>query len=292
MKYSAHCYIFTERWSDSQLDLLDTAHDLGLDGFEIAVGDDVAFDARLTRRRAESLGLELAISPGGRWPYECDLSSPDADHRQRGLVWHKRQVDVGAALGVAAYTGALYGHPGTLRYRPLTVSEIQYTAEGLWKLAEYGQTCGVQIVIEPMSHFRTHVVNNAEQAVALIAEAAHPNLSMLLDTYHLISEVRDYRAQILAARDRLWGLHACENDRGVPGSGLVPWQVIFQALRDIAFDGHMVFESYNSAIGKPPGYFAFQRGMMHNVCSDGNAFVKAGMAFLKDGLQQTTPELA
>ena len=33
--------------------------------------------------------------------------------------------------------------------------------------------------------------------------------------------------------DLLWGLHACENDRGVPGGGLVPWREIFAALKQI-----------------------------------------------------------
>ena len=43
MKYGAHCYLFTDRWSDERLDLLDAAKELGLDCFEIAVGDDVQF---------------------------------------------------------------------------------------------------------------------------------------------------------------------------------------------------------------------------------------------------------
>ncbi|MCL4507074.1 MAG: sugar phosphate isomerase/epimerase [Chloroflexi bacterium] len=288
MKYSAHCYIFTDRWSDAQIGLLDTARELGLDGFEIAVGDDVLFKSELTRRRAESLGLELAVSPGGAWPYECDLSAHDPGSRKLGLAWHCRQIDMAAALGATAYTGALYGHPGVLLYHRPSGDELRWTADGLRSLAEYGLRNDVQVVIEPMSHFRTHVANNATQAMSLIQAADHPNLMVLLDTYHLITEVRDYCEQIRATRHKLWGIHACENDRGVPGNGLVPWQSVFRALHDIAFDGHMVFESYNSTIGDPPGDFAFRRGMMHNVCDDGSAFVKTGLAFLKAGMQQAT----
>ena len=55
IRYSAHCYIFTDRWSDDHIDLLDTVRDLGLDGFEIASGDDVYFDPVLTRRRAQAV---------------------------------------------------------------------------------------------------------------------------------------------------------------------------------------------------------------------------------------------
>jgi D-psicose/D-tagatose/L-ribulose 3-epimerase len=287
MRYGAHCYIFTDSWSDQQLDILDTARELGLDCFEIGVGDDVHFTPRLTRSHAESLGLELLISPGGLWPRENDLSNPDVAQRAQALTWHQRQIDLGAELGATAYTGALYGHPGVLSYHPQSRDEQYFTAEGLRRLAEYGQLRGVRVVIEPMSHFRTHTVNNAEQAMQLLNLANHPNLQVLLDTYHLVTETRDYAAQVRQTKGHLWGLHACESDRGVPGGGLVPWPQTFGALHEIDFDGYMIFESYNSSIGNPPGSFAYRRGMLHDVCPDAAAFVRTGLAFLKSSLSAT-----
>jgi D-psicose/D-tagatose/L-ribulose 3-epimerase len=276
-RYGAHCFIFTECWSDTTLDLLDTARELGLDCFELALGDDVQFSPRLTRQRAESLGLELTASPGGYWPIECDLSADDASQRRRGLEWHKRQVDMAAAVGATAYTGALYGHPGTVQRRVPPPDEFERTAEGLHALADHGARQGVAVVIEPMSHFRTHLVNTPEQAMRLLGTAGHGNLWVLLDTYHLITEVRDYAQAVRTAGDRLWGIHACENDRGVPGGGLVPWPALFGALETMGFDGYMVMEAYNSSEGD----FAFRRGMFHDVCPDGRAFVRQGLAFLQ-----------
>jgi D-psicose/D-tagatose/L-ribulose 3-epimerase len=277
VKYGAHCYIFTDRWSDGNLDILDSARELGLDCFEIGVGDDVRFTPRLTRERAEALGLELTVSPGGHWPLACDLSADDPADRQRGLAWHKKQADLAGELGAVAYTGALYGHPGRVERRVPPRDEYERTAESLHELAAYGKRCGVAIVLEPMSHFRTHVVNTPAQAMRLIAMADHRNLGVLLDTYHLITEIRDYAQAIHTVRDRLWGLHACENDRGVPGGGLVPWDAIWATLRATAFDGYLLMETYNSSIGD----FAYRRGMFHNVCPDGYAFVREGLAFLK-----------
>lgn len=278
-KYGAHCYLFTECWSDDTLSILDTARHLGLDCLEIAVGDDVQFTPRLTRQRAEALGLRLAISPGGLWPETCDLSADRAVHRQRGLAWHQRQVDLAVELSAMAYTGALYGHPGVVQRRLPPPDEYSRTAEGLHRLAEYGQRQGVEIVLEPMSHFRTHLVNTPEQAMRLIALADHPNLRVLLDTYHLITEVRNYAQALWTVQGRLWGLHACENDRGVPGGGLVPWRAIFDTLGEIGFDGYVIMETYNSSLGD----FAWRRGMFHNVCPDGASFVRAGLAFLQAG---------
>lgn len=284
MKFGVHNYVFTDCWADDRLGVLDAVKELGLACFEIGVGDDVSFTLDLTRHRAEALGLELFISPGGHWPLACDLSADSPGDRKRGLAWHRQQVDLAHELGATAYCGALYGHPGVVQRRWPPTDEYSRTAEGLHHLAEYAERKGVQIVLEPMSHFRTHVANTPEQIMRLIALADHRNLHVLLDTYHMVTEVRDYAAAIRAARNRLWGIHACENDRGVPGGGLVPWDAVFYTLHEISFQGPILFETYNSSIGD----FAYQRGMFHNVCPDGYTFVQEALAFVRAGLTSST----
>lgn len=275
-----HSYLWTEFWSDAALSILDTARGLGAQFVEIGVGDDVQFTPRLTRLRAEALGLAICLGPGNAWPLACDLSSDLADERALGLAWHQKQVDLAADLGAVAYGGALYGHPGVVRRRIAPPDEYERIAEGLHRLAEYGRQRGVLVVIEPMSHFRTHVANNPQQIMRLAALADHPNLQVALDTYHLLTEVRDYRAAIATTAGKLWGLHACENDRGAPGGGLVPWGEVFAGLAAIGFDGYVLLESYNSAQGD----FAQRRGMFHDVCPDPAAFVRQGFDFIRSRL--------
>lgn len=277
MKYGAHCYLFTRRWSDEDIHFLDTAAELGLDMFELSVGDDVAFDPLLTGRHAAGLGLDLLIGPGGLWPLDCDLSSDDPAERAKGLAWHERQVDLAAELGAVAYAGCLYGHSGIVKRRRPPASEFPRTAEGLHALAEYAAARHVALFLEPMSHFRTHLVNTPAQLMRLIGLAGHANLRTLFDTYHAVTEVRDYGAGIRALGPSLAAVHACESDRGVPGGGLVPWEAVFGALADIGFDGYVGLETYNSSLDD----FAFERGMFHNVCPDGRAFVREGVAFLR-----------
>ncbi|MFH0990535.1 MAG: sugar phosphate isomerase/epimerase family protein [bacterium] len=278
MKYGTHCYLFTERWSDNQLHILDLAQELGLQMFELSVGDDVHFNASLTGSHAAALGLDLIIGPGGAWPLECDLSADDPADRMKGLEWHKRQVDVAAELGAKAYAGALYAHPGVVKRRRPVPGEFQRTAEGLHMLAEYAEERKVLLALEPMSHFRTHLINTPAQLLRLIEIADHPSLHVLLDTYHIVTEIRDYADAVRTVAHRLFALHACENDRGVPGGGLIPWNQIFQSLADIKFDGYIGLEAYNSSIGD----FAFQRGMFHSVCPDGSEFVRKGTSFLRE----------
>jgi D-psicose/D-tagatose/L-ribulose 3-epimerase len=278
MKYGAHCYLFTSRWSDDDLHLLDLAKELDLSTFELSVGDDVPFDFRRTGRHASALGIELIIGPGGAWPLECDLSADDPADRAKGLSWHCRQVDTAAELGAVAYAGAMYGHPGVVKRRRPPSGEYGWTAEGLHALAVYAASRNVVIALEPMSHFRTHLVNTPEQLAQLIDLADHPGLRILFDTYHSVTEIRSYAAALRTCGKRLFGLHACENDRGVPGGGILPWIEIFSTLREIGFDGYIGLEGYNSGLDD----FAYQRGMFHNLCPDGRAFVRAGITFLKE----------
>lgn len=277
MKFGAHIFLWTERWSQTEYPLFERARSLGLSALEIAVGDDVDYDEKAVRSLAEKNYLDLILSPGGVWPLDADISSDDASVRKKGLSWHSHWIAQAAESGASAYTGAIYSHPGHVDRRRIS-DEFEHAADGLHQLAEHGAKLGVNIVIEPMSHFRVSLVNTPTQAMLLLAAADHSNLAVLLDTYHMATEVRDYADAVRTVLPRLWGIHACENDRGVPGGGIVPWGAVFGALPQAQFSGYCIFESYNSSLRG--GDFAFSRGMFHDVCPDGDAFVRQGIRFI------------
>jgi D-psicose/D-tagatose/L-ribulose 3-epimerase len=280
IRFGAHIFLWIERWSSQHIGLFERVKALGLDCLEIAVGDEVDFNPSQIRQGSEALGLEIIASPGGVWPLEADIAHPDLQRRQFGLGWHKAWIDRIAAAKATAYTGALYSHPGRVERRPPSEAELAIAAENLHVLAEYAARSGVTLALEPMSRFRTHLVNTPQQAMDLVQQADHPNLKVLFDTYHAVTEVRDYAAGLHTLAGRLWGLHACENDRGVPGGGLVPWEAVFGALREIHFSGHILLESYNTSLKD----FSSSRGLFQNVCPDGDEFVRSGLKFLQSSL--------
>ncbi len=278
-KFGAHIFLWIEKWTSKELWLLDRAKQLGLDCLEIAIGDDVEFDAKAIRKASESLGLEIITSPGGIWPVQADLSDANIDNRKFAMEWHKMWIDQAAESGATAYTGALYSHPGHIDKKRISPDDLKHSAESLHELAEYSKKKNIKIVLEPMSHFRVSLVNTPVQIMDLINKADHENLFVLLDTYHLVTEIRDFNEAVNIMAPRLWGIHACENDRGVPGGGIMPWKTIFEALKRNNYTGNFVLETYNSSIRN--GDFAYSRAMFHNVCPDGDAFVKTGTHFIK-----------
>ena len=93
----------------------------------------------------------------------------------------------------------------------------------------------------------------------------------------MITEERDYGAAIRSASSRLWGIHACENDRGAPGGGLVPWSGVFNALNEMPGPVRLMLECYRTG----PEGFGFERGIFQNLCPDPEEFVKQGIGYLK-----------
>lgn len=257
--------------------------ELGCTLFEVSLGDDVLFDRKRLRLHAEELGMELTVGPGNAWPMECNTSSDDPEERQLGLDWHRKTVEQAAELGAVAYCGSIYSHPGhVLRRRP-PPEELPRTAENLHILADYAARLGVRVVIEPMSRFRLHLINTAAQAVNLVRLAGHPNLRINLDTFHMVTEERDYGAAIRRALPLLWGVHACENDRGAPGGGLVPWDAVFSALSEATGPVRLMLETYNTG----PGDLGFSRGVFQDLCPDPEAFVREGVVFLRGQIAMT-----
>ena len=61
-------------------------------------------------------------------------------------------------------------------------------------------------------------------------------------------EERSVGDAIRAAGKRVRQLHGCENDRGAPGSGHVPWKEVAAAGIDAGFAGPMVIESFTSKV--------------------------------------------
>ena len=277
-KFGAHQFLWTEYWTDECLSILGDAHSLGLDCFEISLGDDISFDPVPVRKRAEELGLELSVGPGNIWPMECDISSESIYNQHLGMEWHRQIIMRAAELGAVVYNGATYGHPGHILRQPRQYIEFERIAKNLYQLAAFAKSLNVKFVIEPMSRFRTHLVHSAKEAVELVSIVGHPNLFINLDTYHMVTEERDYAGAIKSCGSALWGIHACESDRGVPGGGLVPWNEVFRSLAENCPNARILMETYNT--GK--NGFGYKRGIFKDVCPNTQEFVKKGLSFLKE----------
>ena len=71
-------------------------------------------------------------------------------------------------------------------------------------------------------------------------------MAVHLDCFNMIREETSYReAAEVCGKAYLGYVHVCENNRGIPGTGLVPWEEFFTALHDIGYEGPCVIESFD-----------------------------------------------
>jgi D-psicose/D-tagatose/L-ribulose 3-epimerase len=155
----------------------------------------------------------------------------------------------------------------------------EYSADCLREVAQYAGTLGVNIGIEPVNRYETYLINTCEQALKLKEMIGEPNVKIHLDTYHMNIEEKSFYKATLLAGDNLIHYHLCENDRGIPGTGLVDWDGIFRALGEMNYQGYAALESFVDATDN------MNTWVWRQLAKDGDTLVREGVAFIK-GMQK------
>jgi D-psicose/D-tagatose/L-ribulose 3-epimerase len=245
MKFGIHSLLFHETFLEKDLPLLDEVKQMGFDAIEIIPFDPDGFPAAKVKRAAADLGLTVNLGYG--LPEEYNIISPDPAVRQRGIDFSKKLIDLSNEAGAEVFGGMIYCGWGYLTGRPRTEEEWKWAVENFRVIAEHAASTSKLIIgIEPVNRFESHFINIAEDAVRFIDDVGMSNVKVHLDTFHMIREEDNIRAAVLKAGPHLGYVHACENQRGIPGSGLVPWVEFFTALRDVGYDGCVTIESFDA----------------------------------------------
>ena len=244
MKFGIHSLLFTETFLEKDLPLLDKCKHLGFDAVEILPFDPDNFPAAKVRSAAADLGL--TINTGYGMPAEYNIISPDAAVRRRGIEFSKRLIDLSYEAGAEVFGGMIYCGWGYLTGKMRTQQEWQWAVEGYREIAAHAQQGGNLILgIEPVNRFESHFINVARDAVKFIEDVGLPNVKVHLDTFHMIREEDSITRAVLETGDRIGYVHACENQRGIPGTGQVPWRDFFKALKQVGYDGCITIESFD-----------------------------------------------
>jgi D-psicose/D-tagatose/L-ribulose 3-epimerase len=221
---------------------------MGFDLIEFGIESTSDLDYRRAAEIAKDNGL--AVSVCAAMGPDRDLIHPDEAIRTNGMAYVRHCIDAAKTVGAPHVIGPIYSAVG--RTWQQTDDErrqdVDLLVRQLGELAKYAGDRGVWLGVEPLNRFETSFINLASQAIEVVDRVDHPACGILLDTFHMNIEERSIGDAIRAAGKRMRHLHACENDRGAPGSGHVPWDEVAQACRDIGFNGPFVIESFTNKV--------------------------------------------
>ena len=221
---------------------------LGFDWIEVPLESLTDLDPAAGRQIIEAHGL--GVSTCAAMGPDRDLIHPDMAIQQNGIAYIRGCIEHTHALGATNLVGPIYSAVGRVWQQTPEerARDVDTLVRNLRTLAEYAGDHGVVLGIEPLNRFETSFINIAPQVIEVIDRVDHPACRVMLDTFHMNIEEKSLGAAIRAVGSRLCHLHACENDRGAPGSGNVTWGEVAQALRDIGYDGPVVIESFTNKV--------------------------------------------
>ena len=262
--------------------------EMGFDLIEFGVEGTGDLDYKRASEIARDLGLGTSVC-AAMGP-DRDLIHPDESIRKSSAEYVRHCIDAAEVLG-----GAQRDRSAVQLRRPLLAADAGRARERPRRPGDAAQGA-VEVrrrsrrhaCVEPLNRFETSFLNLAEQAIEVVDRVDHPSCGILLDTFHMNIEEKSIGDAIRAAGPRLKHLHTCENDRGAPGSGHVPWDEVAAACRDIDFDGPFVIESFTSAVKSIARAAAIWRSFAPSqdaLAQDGLKHLRALLAHSQAGSQ-------
>ncbi|MDP6763809.1 MAG: sugar phosphate isomerase/epimerase [Planctomycetota bacterium] len=276
MKIGMNMLLWAPVVGEEHFPLFERLKQTGFDGVEIPIHENAVEDYRKLGDHLDSLGLErtgtLALPP------HQDPISADAGERAAALERMRGAAERTAALGGTVIAGPFHSAYAVFSGAGPTADEKRRSAEVMHASAEAAGAAGVSLACEFLNRFECYLLNTAADARELVRAVDHPSFSMLYDTHHAHIEEQDVADAILSSATEIGHVHVSENDRGVPGRGLVDWATTFRCLKEIGYDGWLMIEAFS----RLDPQFAAAVHIWRDFSNDPDEVQRDGFTFVRD----------
>lgn len=283
-------YAFWEReWSADFLPYIEKVKRLGFDALEIAAGALPGMTSQKRRALADAArgaGIKLTYCIG--LPAEYDVSSLDENVRTGAVRYVSSLLDCIHEMGGDTIGGIIYSC-WPMSVRPdydLKCRMRERSLVSLRELIKKAEDYGINYCLEIVNRFEQCILNTAEEGVAFARELDSPRAKLLLDTFHMNIEEDSFTEAIKTAGGMLGHFHIGECNRRTPGTGRMPWEEIFSALKSINYKDALVMEPFIKMGGQVGKDILVLRDLsdnadterMDSLAADAAAFVKKGLS--------------
>lgn len=276
MKFGLNLLLWTGAFSNETLDLIDKVADVGFDGAEITFIDIDLVDVKKTAERLKARGLECigcAVMTNDANPI-----SSDAAVRKAAVQRLERCLEMTDALGGRLLVGPLYAPVGYLVGRRRTEDEWGWCRDVFKQAAKKANQYGITMALEFLNRFETFFINTSADAVKMCKDVGEPCMGVHFDTFHANIEEKDIPEAVKKTGKFLKHFHASENDRGMIGSGHIPYKEVFAELKKLKYDGWVVVESFGSSFKELAAACCIWRDLV----PDPEVFAKEALKYLKN----------
>jgi D-psicose/D-tagatose/L-ribulose 3-epimerase len=279
MKFGVNTFVWVSPCTTSEvIELAPKVKGMGFDILELSVENPDLIDVARVKTALEENRL-LTIVCGAFGP-ERNLCSTDPKIVENAKKYIRWLIDAAAELGSPVVCGPMYSAVGKdhLENDSDRKAEWERAVAGVCEMAQYAQPKGVKLALEMLNRFETDMLNVVSQGIGFIKQTGMDNVGFHLDTFHMHLEEKNSGDAIRLANKKLFHFHACENDRGIPGTGQVNWDEVAEALGDIKYDGPVVIESFTSKVKEIARAVCIWR----EIAPSQDAIAIQGLSFLKD----------
>ena len=218
------------------------AADLGLLGIEFW-SQTLAAQANDIERLNGRGGVTAATVNHGRRSRFLD---PDPAERNRALAELHEAIRLAGRIGAAGvvFVPHFFGPllPDLSPFMDAVALERALLTAQLAGLAEQADRAGVQLWVEPVNRYETHLLVRLSEAAALIAPLQHPRLGLVADLFHMALDEPDLPAAIRENSAAIGHVHLADSNRRLPGQGTTDFKSALAALDGAGYSGWLAFE--------------------------------------------------
>lgn len=121
----------------------------------------------------------------------------------------------------------------------------------LWLLrgvSDLADAMDVRLALQPLNHYETAFITRLDQAAYFRRQVDnHPMITVAANLYHMALEEEDLVVALRQHHADISLIYLSENNRRLPGQGILPYEAIGEALAEMAFDGWLVLEGHQTA---------------------------------------------
>ncbi len=244
LKFGVDTFIWSENFLEKDLWVIDRAKNIGFEAIDFAIAHPDTFPTEKVKIALDRAQVEPVTST--TLDAATNIISPDPAVRANGVKMLKKLVDINVELGSKIIGGVCYAGWGCLSGKPRTEQEWEWSVNAMREVAQYAKNCSdLKITVEPVNRFETHFINIAADGVKYCKDVGTGNMGVHLDTFHMIREETSFTEAVEVCGKYLGYIHVCENNRGIPGTGLVPFKEFFAAVIKNGYSGPLVIESFD-----------------------------------------------